>query len=64
MTTLTSLIRPAAPRFPVVSRRPALRGLVVFCMSALVTAAFVLDVARGAAPRPERLVAQQAVQLT
>ena len=48
MTTLTSLIRPAAaPAFLLSSGRPTLRGLVVVCLSALVAAGFVLDVAGG-----------------
>jgi hypothetical protein len=58
MTTLTSLIRPATPAVRATSFRPALRGLVVFCVSAVVTAAFILDVASGVKPRPGRQVAR------
>lgn len=63
MTTLTSLIHPATPAVRATSWRPALRGLVVFCVSAIVAAGFLLDVAGGAKARPERQAAQH-VSLT
>jgi hypothetical protein len=63
MTTLTSLIRPAAPAFSQPARRPVLRGLVVICVSALIAAGFVLDVAGGARSRPRNQVVQQAADL-
>jgi hypothetical protein len=69
MTTLTSLIRPAAaPSFQVASPVSALRGLVVFCLSAVIAAGFVLDLAGGrtgeAPAQPRNQLVQQASSLT
>jgi len=64
MTTLTSLIRPAAtPAFAAPARRPVLRGLVVTCLSILVAAGFLLDVAGAARPQPRSQAIQQAADL-
>lgn len=66
MTTLTWMIRPAAgdPAFRVTTRLPAIRGLVVLCISALMAAGFVFDVASGPQPQPETQLVQQAIQLS
>lgn len=63
MTTLTSLLRPA-PAIPLPARRPVLRSLVVVCVSAIVAAGFLLDVAGGAQPRSRDQVVQPAIYLT
>lgn len=64
--TLISLIRPAAPApaFQVSSGRSLLRGLAVVCLSAIIAAGFVLDVAGGARSQPRDQVVQQAIYLT
>ena len=70
MTTLTSLLRPSAPAasptFRASSRYPAVRSLVVLCVSALVVATFVLDVAGSSSvsERSQPQLAQQAASFT
>jgi hypothetical protein len=62
MTTLTSLIRPAdAPVFRVRSGLSAIRGLVVFCISAVLAFSFVFDVAAGYHSHPRNQHVQQAL---
>lgn len=64
MTTLTSISQPAAPAFRVASPLHALRGLVVFLLSATIAAAFILDVAGAPRAQPKAQVVQQALYLT
>lgn len=65
MTTLTSMIRPAAaPVFHVRSGLSAIRGLVVFCISAIIAISFVFDVAAGYQSHPRNQLVQQAHYVT
>jgi hypothetical protein len=59
MTPLTPTIRPAAA-FHATSRFSAVRGLVVFCVSAIIAASFVFDVASGWRAQPKIQAVQQA----
>jgi hypothetical protein len=68
MTTLTSPTHSAAPAFHVTSRGSSLRGVVVFCLSAVIAAGFVLDVAGGwsgqAPAQPRNQLVHQANDLS
>jgi hypothetical protein len=63
MTTQTASHEPSAPTFHLRSRSrlSVIRGLVVFCLSALIAAGFLLDVAGGVRPKAP---AAQLVTLT
>jgi hypothetical protein len=63
MTPSTRTTHSPAPSFHVRSRHGALRGLVVLAISAFLTTAFLLDVARGPV-RPQPATTQPAVHVT
>lgn len=52
------------PTFRVASRLFALRGLVVFCVTALIAAAFLIDVSGGARRAPRTDQVERAAPLT